>query len=134
MRVYVPLQPDDLALPRPPQRPAVTVQEIPGEKPADWEVRLEEALREAAFASLELIFSSGSTARIVAVGEVLDPGDWTDFESIHVDDPETAKVVRAAREAETQEELDEVVAALEAAPLDWYDVSELALLRQRFTA
>lgn len=145
MRVYVPAVLSDLSVPLPPVRGGVVA--VPGAAMSaeDVEVLEDDAITEAALASLEQVREEGARpARIVLAVDTptsttLSPGEaieaniftapafeytWSDVAAILADLPDAGPAVAAVVAAETQEEADEAVAALWESSLAWFDRSE----------
>ncbi|MSS83835.1 hypothetical protein FYJ24_03475 [Actinomycetaceae bacterium WB03_NA08] len=122
MRIFLPLKASELCDVRPPRRDGM----CPLENSDD---AAEEALYEAAFASMELSFAEGVLpVRVVAVGE--GPlTTWDDVESFHVESERGIAIARRMLHIEDQEVLDAAVEEIFEQPLHWYDVTELPLLR-----
>lgn len=137
MRIFLPLTAMDLLAANVPDRegiPAPVSKDLTGDQ---MEAVYEDAMDQAAFRSLELLFENPSAApcRIVGVFErAQDPSSisWDRFDSFHLDEPDTGELIERARSAQTQQELDDAVADIVDESLDWFDVSEYPALRQRF--
>ena len=147
-RHYFPLTARDLAADAPRLSGAITADPGPSASRDEQELAYNAAAADAAFAALALLLEgagsddaagsggvpAGAFHRIVAATSVAHPSSWTDIDELYVDDTAAAHLVGAARQAvgregTSQEELDGLVAEICAAPLDWYDVSELPRLR-----
>ena len=145
MRVYIPALLSDLSVPLPPVRAGVVAVPDGAMSGEDVEVLEDDAITEAALASLEQVREEGAQpARIVLAVDTptsttLSPGEaieaniftapafeytWSDVAAILADLPDAAPAVSAVLEASTQEEADEAVAALWESSLAWFDRSE----------
>lgn len=123
MRTFLPLQASELCDGQPPRRDGIRLLE-------NSEEAAEDALYEAAFASMELGFAKGvPPVRVVAVGE--GPlVKWDDVESFHVEGDRGIAFAREMLHIEEQNALDAAVEEIFDQPLYWYDVTELPLLRR----
>ncbi len=127
MRTFLPLTAEELLSGVPPTRRGYVLKTDAPEE----DLKSDELLDEAAFGSLALTLDSrGVPRRIVAVSAVEDPLSWEQIECIYVDDEAAANLIEAAREAQTQEELDALVEQIGQLTPDWYDISELDDLRR----
>lgn len=133
MRTFFPLLPGDLCADRPKLRGPITIEVPDGLKDEAIDELHEAALDEAAFLSLALLMDDGGPSRrVVAVSDVDSPAGWSECAAIYVDDVQVAQLVKRARNAGTQQELDELAQLIAQSTMDWYDVSELAALRSLF--
>ena len=146
MRVYVPALLSDLSVPLPPVHDGVIAVPDAAMSSEDVEVLEDDAITEAALASLVLARETDGalpTRVVLAVdthtsttlrsGEQLEPHifeapafeyTWSDVAAILADLPDATPDVTAVLEAETQEEADDAVAALWESSLAWFDRSE----------
>ena len=146
MRVYVPAVLSDLSVPLPPVRGGVVAVPDAAMSAEDVEVLEDDAITEAALASLEQVREEGAQpARIVLAVDTptstttLTPGEqiephifeasafeytWSDVAAILADLPDASPAVQAVLSADTQESADEAVAALWEFSLAWFDRSE----------
>ncbi len=128
MRIFMPMEMQELLAPAPPRREGHAATRAAGLKGEELELALEEVLDSAAYTSLGMTLEgAGVPRRLVAVGERLD--SWDQVEAFYVDDAETSQLIERAREATSQDELDLLADSICATPMDWYDGSELDDLR-----
>ena len=121
MRTFLPLTFAELKAPTPPLRKSFRQLDSTEEGAVA-------ALDDAAFASLELCMGTPVPGRIVAVGED-ELLSWDNIECFHVDSDRGMSIAAKLPSANTQQELDALVAELWELPLEWYDRSELENLR-----
>ena len=146
MRVYIPAVLSDLSVPLPPAHRGVLCVPDSSMSGEDVEVLEDDAITEAALASLGLARDAegaGAARVVLAVdtptsttlspGEMIEPHifeapafeyTWSDVAAILADLPDAAPAVAAVLAADTQESADEAVAALWESSLAWFDRSE----------
>lgn len=152
MRVYVPAILSDLSVPLPPVRGGVVCVPDAAMSAEDVEVLEDDAITEAALASLEIARETEgvAAARVVLAVDTPEattpnPGEqiaprifkspafeytWSDVAAILADLPDAAEAVAVVLAAQTQEAADRAVADLWESSLAWFDTSERPALLQ----